>query len=70
VGFVVYKVALGQVSPEYFGFPCHFSFRRLLHTDHLPSEAGTIGQLVADVPGGLNLTPFKEKKTTELPVLY
>jgi hypothetical protein len=26
VGFVVKKVALGQVFPEYFGFPCHFHF--------------------------------------------
>jgi hypothetical protein len=24
VGFVVEKVALGQVSSEYFSFPCHF----------------------------------------------
>jgi hypothetical protein len=35
VGFVVNKVALWQVFSEYFGFPCQFSFRRLLHT-HLP----------------------------------
>jgi hypothetical protein len=26
VGFVVDKVALGQVFSEYFGFPCQFSF--------------------------------------------
>jgi hypothetical protein len=26
VGFVVDKVALRQVSSEYFGFPCQFSF--------------------------------------------
>jgi hypothetical protein len=25
VGFVVDKVALGQVFSEYFGFPCQFS---------------------------------------------
>jgi hypothetical protein len=31
VGFVVDKVALGQVSPEYFSFPCWFSFYELLH---------------------------------------
>jgi hypothetical protein len=30
VGFVVDNVALGHVSSEYFGFPCHFSFHRLL----------------------------------------
>jgi hypothetical protein len=46
VGFVVDKVALGQVFCEYFGFPCQFSFHRLLHNyHHLSSGAGTIGQL-------------------------
>jgi hypothetical protein len=30
MGFVVEKVVLGQVFPEYFGFPCQFSFHRLL----------------------------------------
>jgi hypothetical protein len=45
VGFVVDKVALGQVFSEYFGFPCQFSFHRLLHNHpHLSSGAGTIGQ--------------------------
>jgi hypothetical protein len=32
VGFVVDKAELVQVFAEYFGFPCQFSFRRLLHT--------------------------------------
>jgi hypothetical protein len=44
VGFGVDKVALGQVFPEYLGFPCQFSFHRLLHTHHLSYGAGTIGQ--------------------------
>jgi hypothetical protein len=57
VGFVVYKVALGQIFSEYFGFPYQFSFYRLLHTHHLSSGAGTIGQLVAS---GLSLTPPQE----------
>jgi hypothetical protein len=30
VGFVVDKVAPGQVFSEYFGFPCH-SFHKILH---------------------------------------
>jgi hypothetical protein len=30
VGFVVDRVALGQVFCEYFGFPCQFSFHGLL----------------------------------------
>jgi hypothetical protein len=41
---------------EYFGFLSQFSLHRLLHT-HLSSGAGTIGQLVADVPSGLSVTP-------------
>jgi hypothetical protein len=61
VGFLVDAVALGQVYLEYFGFPCQFLFHRLLHIhDHLSSGAGTIGQLVADVPSGLSLTPPQE----------
>jgi hypothetical protein len=59
VGFVVDKVALGQVSSEYFGFPC-FSFHCLLH--HLSSAAGTIGRTVADVPSGLSSIPFQALK--------
>jgi hypothetical protein len=46
------------------GFPCQLSFHQMLHT-HLSSGAGTIGQLVADVPSGFSLTPpqeIKEKK--------
>jgi hypothetical protein len=57
-GICVDKVALGQVSSEYFGFSCQFSFHRLLHIHHhLSSGAHTIGQLVADVPSGRSLTP-------------
>jgi hypothetical protein len=59
MGFVVDKVAMGQVFSEYFGFACQFSFHILLHT-YLSSRADTIGQIVADVPSGLSLTPPKE----------
>jgi hypothetical protein len=62
VGFVVDKVALGQVFSEYFGFPCQFSSHRLLYTQQLLSGAGTIRQLVVDVPSGLSITPTKETK--------
>jgi hypothetical protein len=57
VRFLIYKLALGQVLSKYFGFPCQFPFHRLLHTHHLSSGAGTIGQLVADVPSGHILNP-------------
>jgi hypothetical protein len=60
VGFVVDKVALGQFFSEYFGFPCQFSFHRLLPNHHLSSGAGTISQIVADVPSGLSLTQRKK----------
>jgi hypothetical protein len=37
VGFVVDKVALGQVFSEYFGFPCH-SFHQILHPHNHPGQ--------------------------------
>jgi hypothetical protein len=56
------EVTLGQVFSKYFDFPCQFSFHQLIHIHHhLSSGAGTIGQLVADVPSGLSLTPPKKK---------
>jgi hypothetical protein len=59
----VEKKALGQVFSGYFGFPCQFSFHQQLHIHHhLSSGAGTIGQLVADVPSGLSLAPPQETK--------
>jgi hypothetical protein len=69
MGFVVDNVALGQVFSEYFGFPCQFSFHRLLHTHHLLSGAGTVGELAVDVPmlTQSHLTaPRKYKKSTYL----
>jgi hypothetical protein len=67
VGFVVDKVALGQIFSEYFGFLCQFSFHFLLHTHHLSSGTDTIGQLAADVTSGLSLIPPQEiKKKTKL----
>jgi hypothetical protein len=53
---MVNRVALRRFFPKFFGFPCQFSFRRRLHT-YLSSGAGTVGQIEADVPCGLSLTP-------------
>jgi hypothetical protein len=54
--FVVAKV-IGTGFLRVLRFPCQFIFHRLLHIHHhLSSGAGTIGQLVADVPNGLSLT--------------
>jgi hypothetical protein len=62
-GFVADKVARVQVFSEDFRFSCQFSFHRILHNHHhLSSGAGTIGQIVADVPSGLRLTPHQETK--------
>jgi hypothetical protein len=61
-GFVVDKVTLWQVFSEYFVFPWQFLFHQLLHTHHLSSRAGTVGQIVADIPSGLSLTPPQETK--------
>jgi hypothetical protein len=60
VGFVVDKVALGQVFSEYFGFPCQSSFHRLLH-----NHPGTIGQKWPQYKG-LGPTPLAIKKITIL----
>jgi hypothetical protein len=55
------EFVVDRVFSEYFGFPCQFSFHRLLHTHHhLSSGAGTTGQTVADVPSGLSLTSPQE----------
>jgi hypothetical protein len=64
LGLVVDKVALGQVFSKYFSFPCQFSFHQLLHIHphHLSSGAGTIGQIVANIPSGPSLTPSQEIK--------
>jgi hypothetical protein len=58
---LVDKVALGQVSSEYFCFLRQFSLHQMLHT-HLLSGIGAIGQLVADVPNEISLTPPQETK--------
>jgi hypothetical protein len=67
VRFVVDKVTPGQVFSEYFGFFCQFSFHRVLHNHHHVSPgAGTVGQLLADVPSGLSITPPKDILKTTL----
>jgi hypothetical protein len=57
VGFVVDKMALGQVFSEYFGFPCQSSFHQLLHNHpHLSSRVYN-----RPVPGDVSPTPQKKK---------
>jgi hypothetical protein len=58
VGFVVDKVALGQVFSEYFDFPCQSLLHQLLHNHpRLSSGAGTIGQKWPQYKG-LSATPL------------
>jgi hypothetical protein len=64
MGFVVDRVALAQAISKCFGFLCE-SFHRLLHAHNHPSSgAGTVDQIVADIPSGLCLTPAKDKNCT------
>jgi hypothetical protein len=65
MGFVVDKEVLRQVFSEYFGLLFPSKFHQMLHT-HPSSGAGTIGQLVADIPTGLSLAPPSKIKKNEL----
>jgi hypothetical protein len=64
---MVDKVAPGQALTHYFCFPCQSS-NRLLHTQHHhpSSGVGTVGQTVADVSSGLNLTLPQGTKISKL----
>jgi hypothetical protein len=61
MGSMLDKVALGQVSSEYLGFPCQFSFHRMLHI-HLSLGAGTTGPLLVGVPNDSISRPPTNKK--------
>jgi hypothetical protein len=52
VGFVVDKMALGQVFSEYFGFPCQPHFIPSTSASSQSLGTGTIGQYMAAVPRG------------------
>jgi hypothetical protein len=43
----------GRLFFEYFGYPCQFSFHRLLNTHHISSGASTVADIVADVSSEL-----------------
>jgi hypothetical protein len=61
VGFVVDKMALGQVFSEDFGFPCQSSFPQLLH-NHPHHHLGLYNRPeVAAAPGDKSPTPLKKK---------
>jgi hypothetical protein len=65
VGFVVDKMALGQVFSEYFGFPCQPHFIPPTSPSSQSPGTGTISQYMAAVPRGLpyglHLTLKKKK---------
>jgi hypothetical protein len=63
VGFVVDKVALGQVFSKYFGCPCQSSFHQFLHNHtHLSSGVCTIGQKWPQYLGTWSHTTNNKKK--------
>jgi hypothetical protein len=62
MGFVVDKVTMGQFFFQVFRFLLPILIPPTAPHSSLSSGAGTIGQLVADVPSGLSLTPPKETK--------
>jgi hypothetical protein len=65
VGFVVDKLALGQVFSEYFGFPCQSLFHQLLYNHpHLSSGACTTGQKWPQYLADL-IPPHQEKNKKE-----
>jgi hypothetical protein len=64
MGFVVDKVALGQVFCEYFGFPSQSSFHQFLHNHHhLSSGVDTIGQHWPQYPKSHLTNNNKENNT-------
>jgi hypothetical protein len=60
VGFVVNKVALGQVFSKHFGFPFQSAFHQLLHNHHHLFIWGWYNRpIVVAVLSGLSLTPLR-----------
>jgi hypothetical protein len=67
VGFVEHKVALGQVFSWYFGFPCQFSFHRLLRPHHHKPVSGFVnGIKTFSFKFNQTLLNFQHKKEDEL----
>jgi hypothetical protein len=64
VGFVVDKVALGQVFSEYFSFPCQSSFHQILHPHNHPGQVPQANwwPTCRVDPVGLQLPLFELKK--------
>jgi hypothetical protein len=65
VGFVLDKMASGQVFSEYFGFPCQPHFILPTFPSSQSPGTGTIGQYMAAVPRGPSMdstSQFPNKK--------
>jgi hypothetical protein len=63
VGFAIGKVALGQVSSNYLGFPGQLSFYQLPHT-HISCHLGCYKKnlIIVEVSSGLKSHPTMRKK--------
>jgi hypothetical protein len=61
------KVALGQVSSEYFGFPCH-TFIPLIANDHLSSRGSYDRPISGLINSGLGYPPtrYMNKRTSNV----
>jgi hypothetical protein len=69
MGFVVDKVALGQVFPQYFGFPLYISFHRCSITWKNEKKLNVFITVLHNKPLGCGASvasaagPFTTKKT-------
>jgi hypothetical protein len=62
VGFVVDKMASGQVFSEYFDFPCQPYFIPPTSSSPQSPGTGTIGQVLAAVPRGPSMDSISQLK--------
>jgi hypothetical protein len=68
VGFVVNKEALGQVVPDYFGFPLSISFQPVLHCKEVRNKLLIFITGLHNKPQGCGASvasaagPFSKKK--------
>jgi hypothetical protein len=51
-----------QVSSEYFGFPCQFSFHQMLHFSHLSFYANAVGHVWPKFQGIQSQPTLRSKK--------
>jgi hypothetical protein len=63
---MVDEVAQGEVFSEYFDFPCHFSFPKMLHSCHMSSGSSAIAHLRPKYESTLSHSNLRIMKYVEL----